>query len=830
MPRTGHLIIGSVCGALALSHPVWAQDVPARASANTSAIDQRRFDDLIALIEGPNSASARRTGARELLRQNWSETPRRLVTILTAPNNRPAKIAVAQALAELPEAFDPAYGPPLLALLADADAEVRQAASAALAASGGPRVVADVRTLALDPSRPHAARLAAIDTLGLMTHREAVAALAEALGAPDAEIRTAALSAMERATALTFQSDAAEALRWWDETRTLNLPDWQQLQIERLVRQSRLAGQRQAEVEQRLASTLRDSFFRAPESERPALLAGYLADPLPGVRLSGLDLVRSLLAEGKPVPPEAAARTRELLGATEPPVRAAAARVVAGFRDAADAPLLLGLLASSPGSDVAASVVNSLGFIGGPEVLPRLIELAGRRDPTISGEAVVALGRLAERGVLDAAAREQVVQVLLAKHRQNGRDAPATREQLLRAMNRTGDPRFGPAYLEGIDPAESAAVRQIAARGLAALLDNKTAASTQPAAPIGDQPTTQPGALSREALLAAVVASSSDADPAVRRPAVEALANAGHGEASLGALWARIGQGQEPDEPIRDAAWRGVLRLVASRPPDEIEGWLGRLPEGPLRERRAADLLAALEKAGAAAGEPRQKLGLIRARLAAQRVGLDQAGEALTAYRAALDDLRAARSAEAPRVALELLRLALRAGLLDARLASELSSQEHPLSPAAVWECAKAEAEPLLKAETAEKAAALLESLQRWPPTPLTEAMRQELEQWRTRARELCEKSADEPIRAALAALRENPADDAARVVLVNGGPRALAAVRGALRDAVSAETPEPAYEKQLYETLRALAPGWAGYDAGAAPADKLRALAGVEG
>jgi hypothetical protein len=96
--RTGILAVALAAGAVAA--PV-AQNPPNDTLAGGVTLDQQRFNDLLILIEGQNSPQARRAGARELLRQGWPETVPQLSAILRGPD-RPAKIAVARALSDLP--------------------------------------------------------------------------------------------------------------------------------------------------------------------------------------------------------------------------------------------------------------------------------------------------------------------------------------------------------------------------------------------------------------------------------------------------------------------------------------------------------------------------------------------------------------------------------------------------------------------------------------------------------------------------------------------------------------------------------------------------------
>src|SRR5262245_24901484 len=342
-----------------------------RASERLSAADQQRLTDWVALIEGQNTPQARLTGARELLRTGRIESYRRLVGILTG-SNRPARIAVALALADQPSMSDSVFVAPLVALFSDDDADTRQAVAAAIA-KGGAMVIPRLAELLTDAQQPLIVKLSAIDALGRMTQRGAIAVLVDALADPASPLCKAALAALERATAQDFQNDPSRALRWWEDTRSIDAASWQQLQIDRLVHQSGTLSQRVRELESRLATAQRDGFFRAAESERTALLATFLADPLDVVRLLGLDLVQTQLTEGKPPAPETVAKVRELLTTADARVRAAAVRCVASLRDPADAERFAQMLATETNSDGRQALVYGLGYVGGSEVVPPLL-------------------------------------------------------------------------------------------------------------------------------------------------------------------------------------------------------------------------------------------------------------------------------------------------------------------------------------------------------------------------------------------------------------------------------------------------------------------------
>ncbi len=794
--------------------------------------DASRFADLLALIEGQNPPAARRTGTRELLRQHWPETATRLAAILRG-SNRLAKTAVALALSDLPEHIVPEFTEPLLAMLADDDPAGREAAAAALAAGREDHVLPRLRSLALNADHPMGTRLASIDTLGRMTRREAVAILAELVARRSSSVAASALAALERATAQDFQGDIDAALTWWQQARATNAAEWQRLQIKRLARQNRTIEQRVRGLEQRLVHALRENYIRTPEAERPALLNAHLTDVSAVVRGLGLALVQSELAQRRTLSPETIAHTREMLSAIEPTVRAAAVRTVATLRDPADGDRFRRMLASERQRTVREALINGLGYVGAVSAVPELLAELASSDPGIASETVTALGRLAERDVLDETTRIEIGSALLARAQATPSDAHAMRERLLWAMSRVGDPRFAIQFVAAIDTPESSTVRLAAVRGIAVLIDPKTVkpngATSQAAdTEVGRTPENG-GSLSPRELIDALMPATADLDPTVRRAAVETLGQFASSAAHAEALLARVSSEQETEESIRVSAWRGVVRAIAARPPNEFRSWLERVPgDEETRDRLSIELLRAAEKALAAQPDARGELGWVRTRLAEHRVRLGELEEAVSVYLAALEDLHAAEAPELSGVAIELLRIALVSGRYDERIAAALAGNNPAVDGKLLWEGVREEVERRLEPDSVDQAIAMLAALQANPPASMPADVQAMLAETFGRARQVRAAADVEKVNAALEALRQKPDDQPARETITKLGARAVPALRARLRAALQSEQPNPDSIQQMHDLLRALLPTWPGFPADAGPAEKLKAIESI--
>lgn len=762
-----------------------AQSQPA-ARATTTESNPERIAELVGLIEGQNSAAARETGARELLRDGSPEAISRLVAVLSG-SNVAARIAVANVIAANGSRIDPALLDGLIPLLAAPDAESVTAAINALAA-GGEAATLRLRNSIQADSTPLSAKLAAIRALGMMTELSSVRTLVELLQSTRPELARAACDALESATGARYQGDIAAALAWWRDNGTDSPADWQARQLRRFATERRRLESSLQGLEQRLARSLRDGYQRTPESDRGALVQIYLSDPLAAVQRIGLELAQTETAEARPLRSESLVVVRRLISSDDAGVREAAVQTLAAQRDSTDADRLLERLATERVEPVRRALLNGLGYLGTDSTAVALARQLDGFGGALLGEAITALGRMIERGVIQEATQEELAEVLLARFRETSRENSALRERLLWAMSRLRRAAFAREFVAVLSGQDAAVVRQAAVRGIAAL------ESIPPEAV--------------EAIQRAVA----DPDASVRRTAVEALGSMGLTDAQVESLWSRLATAVEPDEAVREAAWRAVLRILDDRPAAEIESWVDRLPAGDTNTpRRSTELLTAA--IGNATEEPArpEEFGRLRHRIALIRESLGQIDKAIESYTQAIVDFRSASSARLGEAAADFLRLLLVNRRYDAA-ASRLF--QNTADSAAFCEILMREAETRLTDDpaTVELSIAMLEAFRAHPPAPLS--MEQELaivaqaDRAKKRLAELDARRVDR----ALEALRSNLDDAAARETILSLGPRAAAALCTELEKVLAVEPPSEHEERLLVELLRAILPEWPGF------------------
>ena len=659
----------------------------------------------------------------------------------------------------------------------------------------------------------------------MISRRGAIAILVDLIAGGDPTLSDSALTTLEQATAENFHGDYQTVALWWERVSRTSDDEWQRLQIDQLVRQNRARRQRVHELEQRLAGALRDNYNRAPETQRPALLSACLTDESAAVRLLGLELAQAPLSEGKTLSPETAAHVRELLTATEPEVRDAAARTVATLREPADAERFLELLATEHSTLVRKALVNGLGYVGSVSAATPLLTLLESKDQATVIEAITALGRLAERGVLDEPTRAAVATALLARIQATTIEQPETRERLLWALSRVSDPRCGAVFVAALNSQEAVTVRLAAARGIAVMIDPRTAKVNGQTS----QPTTTPEQikpLSRPQLIDALAAVTGDSDASVRRVAVDTLSQFADSDQHVEALWGRLTPQAEPEEAIRVTAWRGAVRIIATRPAAVIETWLQRLPGDENTQRQhAIELLLAAEKQLSANPQARAELGRVRALLAARQAAQNQIEQAIATYLTALEDLHAGAAPEIPQVAVALLRLALINNRYDTQLATALAGGNPALDGAVLWEGIKTEIEQRMQPDQVDQAITMLAALETNPPTSMPADTQTAIQQMLEHARQVRSAADTALVQAALQKLSENPADEQARQSIINLGTRAIPAVRGTLQAALQAQAPNAEAIQKLHDLLKVLAPAWPGFAPDAPLEDKLKTL-----
>ncbi len=775
-------------------------------SPTLSEVQQQQLRELLTLIEDPNPPPARRIGATQLLGHDWLPAGT-VLTLLRHPEPAP-RIAIAAALAQTGTHWSADLVPPLLGMLVSEDEAERQSAAAALA--GGPPALTlpAVRERLVRPGAGGAECRAMVDVLVRMPVRDALQVLVETVRTAGPDVAAYARAGLMDVVGEEVPADPASLAAWWARLEDEPLTTWQEGRIRQLQSRAQRLGQRVRDLENRLTAALREAYLRVPEDERAATLRRHLGDASPVVRLLGLDLVQSSMAEGRQPSAEVEQATRALLRDGDPVVRAIAAQTVAAQRSPADEQTFLAILAGEQVSDVQRALLNGLGYVGTSVSADRLLAFLDDDDLRTSDEAVRSLGRLAERGMLNGEVRTRVADRLLARFSEV-RDRDGYEARVLWAMGRVADPRFGPVFVEVTRSSATPANRLAALRALAILVRQ------------------DPPVPSHGEMRAAIAGLLGDDDLATRRVAAETLAEIAT-PAELDALCARLDPGTEPDDEIRRVVWNGCARLLATLPDEALRPYVARLTQPPLTDAQRTTLLQQA-LAVLPADPDRGRRGALRSELATLLLRGGQMAPALQAARGALPDLHEAGETDLADLAAFTLDLALRSGAYDANLAGELNGLNPTLNLDALWAAQCLRIRDLLRPQTVALAIDLLAALDTHPPEKLSTVAREQVRTLRRQAEELVRDENRRIVRDGLVILRERPDDETARQSIVALGAAAIPELRSALWNVLNAEPLDREAERRIHDLLKQLQPTWPGFASDAPLELKRSTLGGPE-
>lgn len=790
--RILRLALLGLCGCVAAASAGRAQE-PA---GSLPARERMELQTLARQLADPERSQATKVDAASmLLTRGYPQAGEALRGFLADAANRPARIAVARAVADT-GLGQPAFVDPLFAMLADAEPTVRAAASAALGTYRDRAVLDRLLALARNEQAEQAIRLAGISALGSVLDQASVEGLIVLLDSPQPNIRAAAAGALAKLTGIrSFGADAVRWRAWWTDNKDKDRQQWLEELLDSLARQNALMEAEATGLRGRLASTLLSLYSATPPADRPALLLNLLKDPLSDVQLVGIELTGRRLTGGEAVPAEANALVPVLLAGENDRVRAAAARLMPTLNDPQATATLLARLADERTPGVREALVAALGALRAREAVGPLLDAVANETDPVAAAAAVAVGRIAEKAPLDEGDAQRAVEVLTDRYARAAEAAPPLREALIGAMGALGRTEPTAVMRSALaDPA--AAVRLAAVRGLETLKDPALAADIAP-----------------------LVA---DGDRGVRQAAITALGTLGALDL-LDTILARTLPEVESDPPVRQRAWDTVLALLAKAPPQRLDAVLAaldnrvdardyrirllsmkiaRFPDDPALQ---ADVRLLLAAALCEADRPAEAAAELDLAYRALPAGSERAAEAWLRWMDALlaaDDAsvlgRMVAQQDADRFAAAVDLLVGRLGTLRAvgrfdaviALADQANVQLKDRLPAdrlAAVKAALDEARAQQARADQEQVAQLLPRLTDADPAKRTAASD------------------------ALLAMRA----------------RAVAPLIEQLRAVVSAEQPNPALESAILDLLPRLAPDLTGYNPQTAPADRLKVIEG---
>jgi hypothetical protein len=502
-----------------------------------------------------------------LLGKGWKQAEDVLVEVLADPGEAGAggQLAVLEALASSSlngnhkRALD-RFIEPLIAALGSKEAAVQRAAARATVIYKGKEDVLDrLKKLVLSPDQPMALRRGIVTAFSLMPPTQSsVRPLIQLLDDQDAGLRDLSVSALDQLIPIGLGKDVDAWKTWWQANRYNSPIEWVNARLQYLGHQTHELRKQAQQLEKRLVESLRQYYLITPQGQKHDRVLGFLTDPLPAVRVLGLQLLDQMIGQGEKIPDPLKKPAIDRLTDDSPRVRAAAADVAPYLAEPKMDELLMAQLTDEVDPDARAMQVRALGRLRTPSAVPLLIKLLNTEaDLAVAAESANALGSIAARGRIDdPGIVKSVTDALVARYKSADVRRVALREAIIGAMASIAEAAFGPILRTALTD-ESAAVRMAAVRGLGNM---------------------QYDSAGRARVVEALVTRlGAEPDRGVRLALLASIGRMGPGRRQLDAIYLRTNSTTEADEAVRKGAWETLLSLLKSADKATQLSWVRQL-------------------------------------------------------------------------------------------------------------------------------------------------------------------------------------------------------------------------------------------------------------
>ncbi len=749
------------------------------------------------LADPERTAKTKLEAANLLLGRSYPQATTLLVEFLSDPANRPARIAIAEAIAESGKTR-PELVAPLLAMLTGEDEEVRPCAANALTAFKDDGVLDELIKLASDRKTERSIRLVVITAMQRVLDKRAIDALVRLVSDRDEDIRGAACDVLGKLTHIrAFGRQPRQWRTWWAKSKDKPRSEWLADLADNLTRTNIDLEKENADLRRRLAAAMRGRHDDAAEAKKDAVLTEMLEYPVASVRLAGAMLVQERLASGKPLSEALQEQVAAMVGDASPAVRREAALTLANLGGERAVKVITERLDAEQTSEVREVLYQAVGLLREVGMWDRLVKGIEKEERRAAAEAAAALARIAERNGPDIARRAAAAEALRKRYRAAGSNSAVLRENLLAAMGPLKDKQLSGLLTSALkDPAATIRLRGI--EGLQKL-----------SLPEGS---------------AAVAPLINDPDRGVRRAAISAVGALG-GAKHLADVMGRTNPAVEPDAAVRQQAWTVAMALWENTSPGDLRKLAKQLEQrADAREYLIQLLKLLLGKipAGEVGAWAPVRLQLGEALLEAGRPA-EAVGELSTVHAALLK----AGGADAPKVWRKWIEALLAADDVSAvqKIAAERDADQFAAAVDALTRrvnALKADKEwdslvRLGRAAEQRLAKRLDDARRKWLAESLREGAQQQQLEDRQRVAGLIQRLAG----------ADEAARHAARKELTDMKARAVAPLVQELRKLLAGENPSQHAEKAILEVLSALAPQLKGYQPEAKVQDRLGTVEG---
>ena len=747
------------------------------------------------LAEPGRSTKTKLEAAELLLTRSYPQAVKTLEGFLSDRTNRPARIAIAQAIVQVGGARK-VFIAPLTAMLTGEDVAVRGAAARALATYKNHGVTAKLIQIATDAKRDQAVRLTVIGALQRVLDKVAVDALVRLLDDRDQAIRAAAAGALAKLTNIrAFGTSRTQWRSWWEENKDKPRSEWLADLADRLARSKAVVEANNERLRDRLVRAMEDLYAATAPARRDALLMGFLKDPLADVRMVGVRLIERKLGSSEKVPADIRGQAGAMLADADPRVRRSAALLVANFADPDAGKVLLERLKTEQAPEVRGALLTALGQLQDPAGLEAILESCRSKHVDVAAAAARALGRVAAKHAIAGEMRTRAVRALVDRYTQtaDAENGAHLREALLTAMGVLGDEKFIPV-LRGAFKDTAAVVRLAAVNGLQKF-----------------------GKADMAQAIAPLVA---DSDRGVRQAAIVAL-GALDGDKHLQVILQRTDPAAEPDAAVRQQAWDVGMALLTKSDVAVLTRAAADLADRPGAADQRIKILQMLTAALRRKKAP--ELSAVLRRLGGRLADSGRPAEAGVCLAEAYTAFAAANNPQAPDVWNQWTDAMLAAD--DPAVVKAIADQDSNSAFSGAVERLQRRVAALIAEEKWAVAIRLSGAAGEGLKGKLSEAQQTRIGKLLADAR-TGQVVADGKRVAALAG-QLTAADEAVRTAaettLKNMGDRAVGPLLKKLKDALEAEKPDLDSEKAILGVLKQIAPRLTGYDPAGTVPDRIK-------
>jgi HEAT repeat protein len=534
--------------------------------ADAAAVAKRDLEQLSAILNDPQARQEQRDEAARRLVSRQSPDARAILANSLGDFNNPAgQLAAARALQDIAQP-DPALINPLFAALGN-NRQLTEAAARALANyKTNPEVLTRLTSIVdRRPAAPESVRREIIRALGSIIEKRAALTLVNVLKSSDetAATQTDAAKALADLTGISdFGQDPQQWAQWWAANANKSEADFRNdLLPPRSARYDQIR-QRYNALTSELEGILKSQYQTAPAAQHPDIILRYLKSAEPEVRAVGGEIIKDDALDNKPIPAAARDQLRSMIGDSSAKVRIATADALAKLNDAGSLDPLLAQLAQESDGEVRAALAQALAPINDLRAVPALLSLLDDPSYAAARAAAEALESLGPKIRDDASLSLRTARALRDElnKRVAGPGNAELREALVKAMVPLRQEELLATYYQLLNErsGETAEIRRWALRAI--------------------------GEIGNPQAAAVVVNALSDRDPRVRLEAVRAIGKVRTAAEYAETLMHRLDTNEEPDQSVRDEAWRVLQSVLPNLTPPQLANFSDRFKDDPQRQ------------------------------------------------------------------------------------------------------------------------------------------------------------------------------------------------------------------------------------------------------